>query len=211
MTRYALFFIFLVAPAALNARIVELRAEFVYINNSSYEIGPVYHRITLPPETPYQQLLSVVTDTSEHHIRRYKDFDARYIAVTLMVPPHGRTRKEVVMRLRLESDQFELPPVENYAFDSFLAPYLETVESRQLKAIAELMNRLGATLKERIEAAYVFVPEYLRFEQQNRAKGALEALRSGKGDCTEYADLFVALCRSMDIPARGLDHPLVQN
>ncbi|MHC4570200.1 MAG: transglutaminase-like domain-containing protein [Planctomycetota bacterium] len=33
-------------------------------------------------------------------------------------------------------------------------------------------------------------------------KGALKALELGKGDCTEYSDLFVALCRAKNIPAR---------
>jgi transglutaminase-like putative cysteine protease len=32
--------------------------------------------------------------------------------------------------------------------------------------------------------------------------GALWALKNGKGDCTEFSDLFVALCRAKNIPAR---------
>jgi transglutaminase-like putative cysteine protease len=32
--------------------------------------------------------------------------------------------------------------------------------------------------------------------------GAAKALQSGKGDCTEYSDLLVALCRAKGIPAR---------
>jgi transglutaminase-like putative cysteine protease len=33
-------------------------------------------------------------------------------------------------------------------------------------------------------------------------RGALYALTQGRGDCSEYADLFVALCRASGIPAR---------
>jgi Transglutaminase-like superfamily len=33
-------------------------------------------------------------------------------------------------------------------------------------------------------------------------RGALYALTQGRGDCTEYADLFVALCRAAGVPAR---------
>jgi transglutaminase-like putative cysteine protease len=36
------------------------------------------------------------------------------------------------------------------------------------------------------------------------ARGALWALQRGKGDCTEYMYLFVALCRANKIPARGI-------
>jgi len=32
--------------------------------------------------------------------------------------------------------------------------------------------------------------------------GAVKAIQLGKGDCTEYSDLFVALCRAKKIPAR---------
>ncbi len=35
-------------------------------------------------------------------------------------------------------------------------------------------------------------------------RGALYALTQGRGDCTEYAALFVALCRRAGIPARAL-------
>jgi transglutaminase-like putative cysteine protease len=33
-------------------------------------------------------------------------------------------------------------------------------------------------------------------------RGAIVALREGKGDCGQYADLFIALCRAVGIPAR---------
>src|SRR5262249_53364143 len=35
--------------------------------------------------------------------------------------------------------------------------------------------------------------------------GALWALEKKKGDCTEYTDLFVALCRACNLPARPCD------
>ncbi|MAE75429.1 MAG: hypothetical protein CMJ85_01010 [Planctomycetes bacterium] len=36
-------------------------------------------------------------------------------------------------------------------------------------------------------------------------RGAVQALARKKGDCTEYADLFVALCRAKRIPARVVE------
>lgn len=35
---------------------------------------------------------------------------------------------------------------------------------------------------------------------QRHGRGALEAFSGAEGDCTEYADLFTALCRAADIP-----------
>src|SRR5262245_37992460 len=41
---------------------------------------------------------------------------------------------------------------------------------------------------------------YSGFDDTDR--GALWALKNGRGDCTEYSDLFAALCRAKNIPAR---------
>ena len=35
-------------------------------------------------------------------------------------------------------------------------------------------------------------------------RGALQALKKRQGDCTEFMDVFIALCRANGIPARGL-------
>jgi transglutaminase-like putative cysteine protease len=53
---------------------------------------------------------------------------------------------------------------------------------------------------------YDFVGSYLNYSGYNPGeKGALAAFRSGEGDCTEFADLFIALCRARGIPARFLE------
>ena len=39
--------------------------------------------------------------------------------------------------------------------------------------------------------------------------GAVKAAQLGKGDCTEYSDLFVALCRARNIPARVISGYIV--
>lgn len=41
-----------------------------------------------------------------------------------------------------------------------------------------------------------------KYNFANEPKGALGALKLGGGDCTEYTDLFVALCRARGLPAR---------
>ena len=56
-----------------------------------------------------------------------------------------------------------------------------------------------------------FVGENLQYRGfVARDGGALGALQSGTGDCTDYVDLFVALCRAKDIPARHLSGILTQ-
>ena len=41
-----------------------------------------------------------------------------------------------------------------------------------------------------------------KYNFANEPKGALGALKLGGGDCTDYTDLFVSLCRSRGLPAR---------
>jgi len=52
------------------------------------------------------------------------------------------------------------------------------------------------------ERIYDFVISYLKYEVQPEAHGALWAFINGRGDCTEYGTLFVALMRALGIPAR---------
>jgi len=50
---------------------------------------------------------------------------------------------------------------------------------------------------------------YTGFDNEDR--GALWALQNHRGDCTEFTDLFVALCRAKNIPARVWEGYLTDN
>ncbi|HEC02609.1 MAG TPA: transglutaminase domain-containing protein, partial [Phycisphaerales bacterium] len=54
-----------------------------------------------------------------------------------------------------------------------------------------------------VKAIYERVVDHMEYVVRGEDdKGALTALELGKGDCTEYSDLFVAICRAKGIPAR---------
>ena len=56
-----------------------------------------------------------------------------------------------------------------------------------------------------VENIYKFVTKHIKdSEYYPDAIGAKQALLDKKGDCTEYTDLFVALCRANSIPARHI-------
>ena len=56
---------------------------------------------------------------------------------------------------------------------------------------------------ENLQTIYQLVLDTLRYEaEMNQELGAIGALAEGRGDCTEYADLLIALCRATGIPAR---------
>ncbi len=55
-----------------------------------------------------------------------------------------------------------------------------------------------------VKKFYDWVSTNIRYQLQSEEKGALWALENMRGDCSEYADLFIALCRAYGIPARKI-------
>jgi hypothetical protein len=78
--------------------------------------------------------------------------------------------------------------------------YLEK-DAAPIRAAARA--RGGKDELETLRNIAVFVGKTLRYSGYNAQDvGALEALKVKHGDCTEFSDLFVALCRAQNIPAR---------
>ncbi len=71
----------------------------------------------------------------------------------------------------------------------------------QIQEIAD--NIEGQTEIDIVENIYNYVIDNTEYVLHRRSDwGAVKALKQGKGDCSEYSDLFVALCRAKNIPAR---------
>lgn len=84
------------------------------------------------------------------------------------------------------------------------------VNSKKIRTIADSIK--GTSDKEIAENIYQFVLNHLDYESylyQNR--GAKRALNTAKGDCTEYSELMVTLCRAKGIPARIVRGVVVAN
>jgi len=71
----------------------------------------------------------------------------------------------------------------------------------QIQEIAGAIE--GRTQVDVVNKIYNYVLDHMEYaDPSRRSRGAVKALEWGQGDCTEYADLFVALCRAKDLPAR---------
>jgi transglutaminase-like putative cysteine protease len=82
-------------------------------------------------------------------------------------------------------------------------------DNSQIQEIAESVE--GKTETDIIRNIYNYVIDNTQYVLHRRSDwGALRALRQGKGDCSEYSDLFVALCRAKNIPARVVTGYTVQ-
>jgi transglutaminase-like putative cysteine protease len=73
-------------------------------------------------------------------------------------------------------------------------------------AISRIAHKLqAADASKTIEEVFRWVAGHVRYSGYvGRDRGALFALEHKKGDCTEYANLFVALCRANGIAARPI-------
>ena len=90
----------------------------------------------------------------------------------------------------------------------YLEPQLR-IESDEPEIIAkakELTYELSSDYK-KARAIFEFVNTELYYttSEQYANKGAAAALKNKKGVCEEFATLYVALCRAIDIPARAVE------
>ncbi len=81
-------------------------------------------------------------------------------------------------------------------------PFIETDHA----LIKEMAGRLKAkSNRETAQRIYDWVVENIHYAGYvKNSRGALYALKHRNGDCTEFATLFVALCRANGVPARYL-------
>ncbi|HHX86976.1 MAG TPA: transglutaminase domain-containing protein, partial [Firmicutes bacterium] len=91
---------------------------------------------------------------------------------------------------------------------AFLQPSPNIESSHpEIAARAEQITSGARDDLEKSRAIYQFVRQHMRYDSNAacRNQGALTALREKAGVCEDYAALFVALCRAVDIPARQVN------
>lgn len=119
--------------------------------------------------------------------------------------------EEVKIRIKAELFRYDLLTARSGAVEEspdddrpwdFLAheKYIECGDD-EIRQIAKSIE--GQSEFEVVKAIYDYVIDHMEYVLRGTSdKGALRSLELGKGDCTEYSDLFVAICRAKDIPAR---------
>ena len=86
--------------------------------------------------------------------------------------------------------------------------YLEK-GSPEIRAVAESIE--GADETDTVEGLFDYVVDNTSYTGYNPGEvGAEEAIERGGGDCSEFADILVALCRAKEIPAKTTDGFIVQ-
>lgn len=187
------------------ARLVELTCAVTVTNQSQVAADKFVFRATIPPSgLPYQRarMLPVPGCSTRSH----ENGVDRFVEFHFPVPSSSRMIREIVFHVLLLPVDFGHQKVFAHGRDTRLAPYLSPerfIESDAPEIIAAANGIFygKATDLEKAGVAYGYPARTIRF-RPGEPIGALGALRSRLGDCTEFAALFCALCRAGGVPAR---------
>jgi transglutaminase/protease-like cytokinesis protein 3 len=176
----------------------------IYAQQGTYKIRFV---VVLPQTIcDRQQILGI--EYSPKPSRIFNANGNRY-AEFLFVRPERREKVQISVRAELL--RYDLSTArgragaidyEDGAFDEFLKheKYIETDHS-QIQQIAESIE--GEREIDIVRNIYDYVVDTMDYtSHKDKDWGSVKAVELKKGDCTEYSDLFAALCRAKNIPAR---------
>lgn len=179
---------------------------------SSINIGilPIFSRI--PQNSSYQRRIGV---QSNHNSKIIKS-DNEYITNRVKLVKRGLAA--INLDYAVETKGINLIN-EDWGYkteiisEEYKVLIAETKFWRKIEEIQEVAFKLKediissndhhSKLKYLVKQIFDFVKETIAFkENQDTRFGAVKALRLKYGDCDELSDLFIAICRNLNIPAR---------
>jgi transglutaminase-like putative cysteine protease len=164
--------------------------------------------IVLLPQTlqDRQEILSI--KYSKKPSRTFRVNGNRY-AEFVFLRPEKRTKLKISVKAKLFRYDLLTARKKNgreYYEQSELGEYLKQEkyiekDNPQIRQIAKSIE--GRTEVEIVKNIFNYVTDNLKYYSHGgKDWGALKTLEKKKGDCSEYSDLFIALCRAKNIPAR---------
>jgi len=169
-------------------------------NISNPNLFPIKTEVAFPPNTNYQKVQ--IESLTEEPLDVKIDSDGNWIAEYSLLPREKKTIKAKIRVMLYSSPQktkLSDSQIESYTKSS---DYWETYDPEIKKIASELKTP---------EKIYEYVVNNLEYNFERVSSGeqrlgAAETLRNPKNAvCLEYTDLFVALARSVRIPARSVE------
>ena len=190
-------------PAASN----EIEFDLTYDFSVPGQTQSISFIVVLPTTIPGRQKI-LSRSYSPRPSRIFNENGNRYAEFAFKKP---QRHEKVKIRVKAELYRYDLliasgkageGGAESDQVEGFLRQerYIES-DHDEIREIAKGIE--GDTELDVVRQAYDYVLDHMEYVVSGKDdKGARVALERGKGDCTEYADLFVAICRAGDIPAR---------
>ncbi|EAQ49636.1 MULTISPECIES: transglutaminase-like domain-containing protein [Leeuwenhoekiella] len=183
------------------------KVEIAYMITPSAKTKKIKFRCLVPRDIPnIQKIKNIKYSIAPTSI--IEEGDSRY-ANFLFTGIHKPISLKIKYTIALEETDLAHPNKlelkQSTPLDSFL------IEERFIELSDPLIASTAQKLKDNdtlgtVKNIYQFVSKKLKYGGFNTADiGAAKALRQKEGDCTEFTDLFVALCRINGIPARVID------
>jgi len=194
-----------VVIAGSTARLIELTAVIKTTNESGTSVDRFIFRVTVPPSDMAHQ--RVMLPLVRHAVcKTHKNEIDQYLELGLEVPRQSTVTHDVkFLVLLLPADYTRTRPSQSQRevdLSRYLRPSrLIESDAPEVRTVADSLFAGKSSQVEKAKAAYEYPAKVLKFKPQPAA-GALKALQTGSGDCTEFAALFCALCRSGGIAAR---------
>jgi tetratricopeptide (TPR) repeat protein len=144
-----------------------------------------------------------------HHFNKTESKDYYLVWENVSFASLNKANLEVSIKIKLH--KYDLKTAKKHPIkdttDMDTVLYLKKDEknfkttAKNIEAAAAAIN--GPDREEIVRSIFSYVKnslDYHIFYEQDR--GAKRALKNGRGDCTEYSELMVTLCRAKNIPAR---------
>ena len=139
--------------------------------------------------------------------------DNQFVRISFPSIPAGERREiRIIQILKVDHVQ-NLVPSPNF-IGSSVSPdfgYTSAIEGlwesddSKIKANALELTKDQPNLYFKARRIFDFVKEYLQYQAQPVEHSALWAFQNKIGDCTEFTNLFIALCRAAGIPSKFVD------
>lgn len=179
-----------------NEQVFDLKLNY-YLNNPTSQSALT--QITLPPETPYQKVHYLNLDPLPKNIK--EDADGNFIA-TYEIPANNSVNVELLTQVLLT-----LSADENVPFGPVLSEHFQEQKFWEVNhpTLIELAQNLATprAIADFVVAKLDYTKKTL--DQNFERLGALSAIKTenqNQATCQEFTDLFVALARQKQIPAR---------
>jgi len=191
-----------------------LKREMVYKNEKSSVLQKGFVEIMIGQKnfTEYQEDGDIVITPAPDELRE-DEFGNLYAYYDVTGYNPGRTLKVTVER-NFKSDIFlkDIAVRSEATVDSSNSMYVEEqtrVDSENPKIISkakQLIEGLSSDYK-RALAIFEYVNTQIEYNSSSTYanKGSVSALETEKGVCEEFATLFAALCRAVDIPCKVIE------
>lgn len=188
--------------------------EFVFKNPKNYELTSGFIEIAIGNFnfTQYQKDLELKITPTPDEIKtdEFGNQFAYYSAVGMK--PNAELKVMIERKVLPSAFETELSVRANATVTEDLELYVteqERIESEDAKIIAkakELTEDISSDYKKAL-AIFEFVNTELQYDTSSSYanRGALSALESKRGVCEEFASLYVALCRAVNIPSRVVE------